>query len=231
MKSRHVAVRAAAVGVLAAVALAGFMLIKSPPVRADEGNNDESKIQQGFAVAPVQLNLAGKDRALVGLGSYLVNVVGDCNGCHSAGPPSEFLVNPYLRSSHGSKQVNTATYLAGGRDFGPVATLTHLYSRNLTPDAAGRPEGGRSFSEFVQIMRTGADLDHIHPNCPSTGPPTFNCVSAPFDGSLLQVMRWPSFQDMTDRDLLAIYTYLGAIPCNPGPSGLDARLYEQNVCH
>jgi hypothetical protein len=24
---------------------------------------------------------------------------------------------------------------------------------------------------------------------------------------------------------------LSAIPCNPGPSGLDPKLYQQNVCH
>jgi hypothetical protein len=79
-------------------------------------------------------------------------------------------------------------------------------------------------------MRHGTDFDHIHPNCPASGPLLFNCVNPPFDGDLLQVMRWPDFQDMTDHDLLAIYTYLSAIPCKPGPSGLDSRLYEQNVC-
>src|SRR5690348_18274396 len=98
MKSRYVVVSATAVAAMAALALAGLMLIKSPTVRADEGNNDESKVQQGFAVAPVPLNLQGKDRALVGLGSYIVNVTGDCNGCHSAGPGSEFVVNPYFRT-------------------------------------------------------------------------------------------------------------------------------------
>ena len=35
------------------------------------------------------INLTGKNRALVGLGSYLVNAVGDCNGCH-AGPAGEY---------------------------------------------------------------------------------------------------------------------------------------------
>jgi hypothetical protein len=33
-------------------------------------------------------------------------------------------------------------------------------------------------------------------------------------------MPWPAFRHMSDRDLLAIYTYLSAIPClstgNPG---------------
>ena len=36
--------------------------------------------------------------------------------------------------------------------------------------------------------------------------------------------------DSESSFLLAIYTYLSAIPCNPGPSGLDPALYEQNVC-
>jgi len=219
----------ASLSMLFAVALAGMMLVPSPHVRADD-NNDESKIQKGFEIAPVPLNLAGKNRALVGLGSYIVNAVGDCNGCHSAGPPTEFVVNPYFRGNNGAKQVNPATYLAGGRDFGPFANLAHLYSRNLTPDATGRPEGGRSFARFVATMRQGIDFDHIHPNCPASGPLPFNCLNPPFDGDLLQVMRWPNFRDMTDRDLLAIYTYLSAIPCKAGPSGLDPRLYEQNVC-
>ena len=45
-----------------------------------------SVVQQGFQISPIpfdKLNLAGKDRALVALGSYLVNGVGDCNGCHT----------------------------------------------------------------------------------------------------------------------------------------------------
>ena len=67
-------------------------------------------------------------------------------------------------------------------------------------------------------MRTGKDLDNLHPNCSATI--TANCFLPPTDGSLLQVMPWPHFQNMSDHDLLAIYTYLSAIPClstgNPG---------------
>jgi hypothetical protein len=40
----------------------------------------------------------------------------------------------------------------------------------------------------------------------------------PFDGNLLQVMPWPTFQNMTDHDLRAIYEYLSSIPCITGPS-------------
>ena len=38
-----------------------------------ERERDESKMQQRFAIAPVQLTLAGKNPELVGLGSYIVN--------------------------------------------------------------------------------------------------------------------------------------------------------------
>src|SRR5262249_29386403 len=49
-----------------------------------QGEDESSLVQRGFAIAPVPLNLAGRNRSLVGLGSYLVNAVGDCNGCHTS---------------------------------------------------------------------------------------------------------------------------------------------------
>ena len=48
-------------------------------------------------------------------------------------------------------------------------------------------------------MRTGEDLKNLHPE-----------ISA-----LLQAMPWPSFRNMTDRDILAIYEYLRALPPAP----------------
>jgi hypothetical protein len=218
-----------------AIALAG-MLISSKPAGAriqDESNQrEESRIQRGLEIAPVTLNLQGKNRALVGLGSYIVNAVGDCNGCHSAGPPTEFAPggNPYFRSPifNGTKQLNLSTYLGGGRDFGPVGSVPHLYSRNLTPDKTGLPAGGHTYDEFVDIMRQGIDFDHVHPNCSAPGVPA-NCFQPPFNGDLLQVMRWPFFTNMTDHELRAIYEYLSAVPCNPGRVIAGAP-YLQNEC-
>ena len=78
------------VGMVATVVviILGGILIRSARVQAKDKDvdNDESKIQQGFDIAPVPLNVARKNRALVGLGSYLVNGPGDCNICHNAGP-------------------------------------------------------------------------------------------------------------------------------------------------
>jgi hypothetical protein len=242
MKSRLWAGPVAAISTFAAITLAGMMSVNSSLVRAQDQGNEYVKIQQGFAIAPVPLNLVGKDPALVGLGSYIVNAQADCNGCHTLNPQVEYTPtgNPYLLSPPFSGKVtpDPSHYLAGGQDFGPFPggpnSIPHLYTRNLTPDKTGLPEGGHTFAQFLQIIRHGTDFDHIHPSCPNppgtTAAPA-NCLPFPFNGNLLQVMPWPAFANMTEHDLLAIYTYLSAIPCNPGPSGLDPKLYQQNVCH
>src|ERR1700730_2131262 len=54
----------------------------------DDG--EASLVRIGFEIAPVPLNLGGKDPWKVGLGSFLVNAVGDCNGCHTGGGPRNF---------------------------------------------------------------------------------------------------------------------------------------------
>src|ERR1700741_5406035 len=51
------------------------------------GRNGEAEgaleVQIGFSIAPVKLDLKGKDPLLVGLGSYIVNAQGGCNDCHT----------------------------------------------------------------------------------------------------------------------------------------------------
>ena len=199
-----------------ALAILGTV-IGSSYVHADDDDRDSNdpRIRRGFEIAPVPLNLRHTDHELVGLGSYLVNAVAECNGCHSAGPMTEFVRggNPYFGQP---KIVNQATYLGGGRDFGALVPGTpNIVSRNLTPDKTGRPAGGRTFSEFLQILRTGDDLDDLHPNCSATV--TKNCLPLPFKGDLLQIMPWPAYQSMTVHDIRAIYEYLSAIPCIEGP--------------
>src|SRR6267143_1904359 len=221
----------------AGVALA--MMLRSPSVQAqDDQNNDEgSLIHIGVRIAPVPLNLEGKNRDLVGLGSFIVNAQADCNGCHTAGGPPNFNYaaggNPYF----GQKTVVDPTvYLSGGTNFGPVGTPTgplgyagpNMITRNLTPDNTGRPEGGHTLAEFKEILRNGTDFDHIHPICtaaqlaqieattdPNASLPV--CIPATMgnsvDGDLLQIMPWPVYHNMTDHQIEAIYEYLSAIPC------------------
>jgi hypothetical protein len=207
------------------------MSIKAPRAKADD-DDTSSKIKIGFAIAPVPLNLAGRDKALVGYGSYIVNAVADCNGCHTGGGPPNFNYapghNPYFNQP---PVVDPSVYLSGGMDFGPVGTPTgpksypgpDIIARNLTPNKGGVPEGGMSLSEFKEIMRHGPDFDHIHPTCTPAQITEINNGATPVciptspgntaDGDLLQVMPWPTFSHMTDKDLEATYEYLSAIPC------------------
>lgn len=173
---------------LAAVFALSTMILSSA-ARAD----DESQIRLGFEIAPVDLDLRGKNRQLVGLGSYLVNTTG-CNDCHTH-PNWATGGNPYLGEP---EQINTAQYLAGGRVFTTPAGM--FKSPNITPDYSKKP-AGLTLHEFLKVIRTGHD---------------------PEDGELLQVMPWPLYRWKTERDLTAMYEYLRAIPSlpdnpNPGP--------------
>ena len=151
------------------------------------------RAQQGLTISPVQINAGfGRTRVLVGLGSYLVNAVGGCNDCHT-NPPHAEGGDPF-RGQPG--KVNAANFLAGGVKFGPFT------SRNLTPDPTknNRP-AGLSLEQFVHVFRTGEDMQKLHtPISP-----------------LLQVMPWPVYAKMTDRDIQSIYLYLSSIPhAEPG---------------
>lgn len=215
------------IGSIAAVALvlvAGMWLTSPRGQAQDQDEKDEeSQIEQGFKHAPVKLNMDDKDRELVGLGSYIVNAQADCGGCHS-NPEFAQGGDPHLLNQ--KKKIDPKAYLGGGQDFGPFGpTSPNIVSRNLTPDKTGRPVGGHTFSEFRQIMRTGVDLDNLHPSC--SDKVKTNCLPPPFNGALLQIMPWPIYQSMTDHDLRAIYEYLSAIPCVAGP---DAPSPLHNDC-
>jgi hypothetical protein len=76
-----------------------------------------------------------------------------------------------------------------------------------------------SLAQFTQILRTGVDMDKIHPTCTSLtggkgGTPTpANCIPPPVNRALLQIMPWPVFHNLLDNDIEAIYEYLSTIPC------------------
>jgi hypothetical protein len=154
--------------------------------------NDESRVRRGFAISPVQLSLRHKNRDLVGLGSYLVNAAGGCNDCHTR--PSYLPGGDPFQGE--TPMINAEQYLTGGRQFGPTIT-----SKNLTPDEDGLP-AGLTWAGFLHVIRTGHVPDE--------------------NNRILQVMPWPVYANLTDRDLRAIYEYLRAIPSrpdnpNPGP--------------
>jgi hypothetical protein len=127
--------RTATLGIFASAVVLGIVMYM--PAVQGQANPGESEVQRGLDITPVPVNLAGKNRSLVGLGSYYVNGPSDCVGCHTS---------------------NTG-FLGGGNNFGPVTT------RNLTPDENGRP-AGLTLEEFRQAIRFGTDFKNLAPPGP-----------------------------------------------------------------
>jgi hypothetical protein len=189
-------VRGAVLLACGAALLVVMALSESAQTRAQGGGDlsgDEARARIGLAISPVELNLRNKDRVLVGLGSYIVNAQAACSNCHTW-PGFVAGGNPSLGEP---EEINTEVFLAGGRPFGAIL------SRNIAPDPETGLPAGMTFDEFELVMRTGVDRDRVAPLVPSP------------DNDLLQVMPWPVFRYMSDRDLRAIYEYLRAIPSVP----------------
>jgi hypothetical protein len=178
-------------GMAVCFGLAFGMTFFNIPASAQGG---DSRIQRGFELAPVELKMQGKNPALVGLGSYIVNAQGGCNDCHT-NPPFAEGGDPFLGQP---EQINAAGYLGGGTPFGPPPPAPpFVVSRNLTPRVSdGRP-AGLTLAEFLEVMHKGTDFKNRHPQI----------------SPLLQVMPWPIYGKMSDRELQAIYEFLKAIPC------------------
>jgi hypothetical protein len=172
-----------AVAICAALPLLSLLIAAPRPAGAQGEGQGQSQVERGYAISPVPLNLKGKNPALVGLGSFIINAQRDSTASHTW-PNFKPGGNPYLGQP---EQINTDRYLAGGRPFVPPGVV----SRNLTPDANGLP-AGLTLAEFIEVIRTGHDPDN--------------------PGRLLLVMPWPVFRNMSDRELAAVYEYLRCIP-------------------
>jgi hypothetical protein len=139
--------------------LVASLALTSTALMAHESEDDQStrsasnellasRVAVGYRINPVELRLRGKNRFLVGLGSYLVNAGGGCNDCHTH-PSFAPGGDPFQGES---EMINTEQFLAGGRQFGPIT------SANITPDEHGRP-AGLTFEEFEHLLRTGREED------------------------------------------------------------------------
>ena len=152
------------------------------------GNDDfERRAAIGLRIAPLPLNLEGRDADLVGYGSYIVNAMVDCNGCHSI---QEYATggDPFLGQP---KRIDTTSYLRGGLRL-PADNGQLVTSRNIRPELPSGLPASKTFAQFSAVFRHGTDFDN--------------------PGQLLQVMPWPAFQNLTDDDIRAIYEYLTALP-------------------
>jgi mono/diheme cytochrome c family protein len=146
--------------------------------------------------------LAEDDAQKVARGEYLVTITG-CHDCHTplvmgpAGPEPDM-----TRALSGHPQdivITEPGQLPEPWAAGVNATNTAWsgpwgvsFTANLTP----HPETGvleeMTEEQFIETLRTGRHLGHGRP--------------------ILPPMPWPTFAQMTDEDLAAIYAYLRQIP-------------------
>jgi hypothetical protein len=158
----------------------------------DHQNRSQSEWRRGLAVSPLaEPRDLDDDQRAFGRGSYLVNAIDGCSDCHT---------NPNY-SDPATFHVNTAMYLAGGREFtAPPPTAAQLFEeRALSADLLGATHGffaesTTTFEVFKEIIRTGTHADE-NPARPLAFP-----------------MPWSQIRNQVDDDLLALYTYLNRTP-------------------
>jgi hypothetical protein len=158
---------------------------------------------RGPQIALYQVINAGMDTDtlhLFGTGSYLVNAIGDCSGCHT---------NRDLPTG----SINTASYLLGGQVFDvPPPLWSEGYVRVATANLIGGTNGffnmtGVQFSTFETLITQG-----IHAEDPAPE----RTVSWP--------MPWDKFAHMTLTDLEAVYTYMNAVATQYGSTLTDREI-------
>jgi len=133
---------ARAVATLGVIVLAA-VLSSSSPVQAQDSQqalptDEASEVNIGLKISPVPLNLAGKNRNLVGLGSYIVNARSDCNSCHTGGGPPNFNYaaggNPYF-----GQPAKIDARFSVSRTHEHTALLGHQRKHMTWPHEVGRP--------------------------------------------------------------------------------------------
>ncbi len=188
------------------------------PIRYDEGDvvrslprdTDRARpnIEWGLAIQPLEEPDLGHDhqvRETFGRGSYLVNAIATCSGCHTH--PDRDLV---------TLRINTAAYLSGGDVFfppPPVQVALHearAASANLSGMTLGFfHEEGSTFERFREIIRSGTHADENPPR------------------PLAWPMPWPRFRDMLEEDLFAVYTYASRVPVRTGEADKEIPNYAR----
>ena len=152
-----------------AAMLSAALLLATGTGGAASAENPKDKIspsveQQGFAISPIppeRLKLAGKDRYMVALGSYLVNGVGDCSGCHTFPRflrPGGTAPTPANATANLTSQGSNPQY---GNPFldPPDQSLTGQLQANINADPKHNHflAGGRCFGFFMSRNITPDD--------------------------------------------------------------------------
>ncbi|MFL5344571.1 MAG: cytochrome C [Hyalangium sp.] len=174
------------------------------PLPADSGtlNEDRGLALQTLVDPPGLTSLSADDKALYARGSYIVNAVSDCNGCHT---------NP-SRDPRNAK-IPTDRFLTGGFVFTlpPGLNAAQHYTRSMSANLLGATHGvipKLTFDQFKTIIDTGKVTN----------------------GSVTRDIAFPMsdavavLKNATDDDLKAIFSYIK----NQTPiSGAGDKLTQQ----
>lgn len=165
---------------------------RSLPAEKDSGplNSERGLAMQPLADPPALGGLSANDRFLYGRGSYLVNSIGDCNGCHT-NPLRDFAPGP------NNLKIPTAYFLTGGQPFPTPPGLDEEtgYMRVLSANLLGAEHGAMPKLTYEQFRRTISHREIVRDS---------------FSRSLAYPMSLiaEGLDKAEEEDLKAIYTYL-----------------------
>jgi mono/diheme cytochrome c family protein len=151
---------------------------------------DPDFVRRGMAIQPLAQVTSSDPAAdvLIGRGSYLVNSLGRCNGCHT---------NPARTTTSATSPINVAVWFTGGKvsSFTGAAQISTGVVRSMSTDLVGATNGffGESATDlatFEGIIQTGSHID--------------DAMASP----LAAPMPWQHLRDLTVQDFEAIYAYL-----------------------
>jgi hypothetical protein len=160
---------------------------------------------RGLAINPLKEVVPPVDpsqQSLFGRGSYLVNAVADCSGCHTN------------TDNQQTGKINIAAYLAGGQVFATPPPLQPVLGtvRAAAANLQGKTNGffnkpNVQFDTFLTLITQGIHAEDVTPD---SGPPAH--VAFP--------MPWQTFHNMALSDLEAIYVYMNQVAVQYGSTHL-----------
>jgi hypothetical protein len=174
-------------------------------VSCENKTQDKAETVANIPEPDVEDNTALSQDQLLERGEYLVAVAA-CNECHSPKLPPSEKVPPMtpdperLLSGHPANEKLPPAGAGAGKDgwvrfnmsstaaVGPWGTS---FAANLTPDATGI--GNWTLDNFKTALREGKYKGMQN------------------NRNLLPPMPWPSYRNMTDQDIEAIFTYLKSL--------------------
>jgi hypothetical protein len=157
-----------------------------------EPDPDPGNVLRGLALNPLkEVDVSKLDvatQSAFGRGSYLVNAISDCSGCHT-------------NRDSDTGQIDTAAYLTGGFVFATPQPKLMATDQAASANLIGATRGffnNASFATFLTAITQG-----IHAESPSKAPLAFP-------------MPWQSFSHMQSADLQAIYVYMSTVASQYG---------------